>query len=196
MAHLLIADDNKVMRKSLKSAFENIGHKVKTCKNGLEAIQAIKNDNYDCVITDYRMPEADGMAVLLSAKESSPLTPVIIITAFGDIEKAVEAMRCGAKDYITKPFAQNEIFYRLAKVLEETKQQIEITERDKFLSVDDFIGECPEIKRIKQIIDSVKDVDSSVLITGETGTGKNLIARIIHDSGPRARVIKSLPKEG
>jgi len=184
MAHLLIAEDNKVMRKSLKSTFEVLGHSVEVCTNGKEAIEAIKKNKYDCIITDYKMPEADGMEVLLCIRESSPQIPVIIITAFGDVEKAVEAMKCGAKDYITKPFTQNEIVYRVNKILEEISS-VSIPLRKQYLTVDDYLGESPEIKRVKALIESIKDVDSPVLITGETGTGKNLLARIIHDNSKR-----------
>ena len=181
MMRLLIAEDNKVMRKSLKATFESLGHSVNICTNGLEAIESIRKNKYDCIITDYKMPEADGMEVLLFVRETSPKTPVILITAFGDVEKAVEAMKCGAKDYITKPFAQNEIVFRVNKVLEEIQTEI-ISLPSKYLTISDFIGESPEIKRVKALVESIKDIDSPILITGETGTGKNLLARIIHDN--------------
>jgi two-component system NtrC family response regulator len=174
------------MRQFLESAFRDRGFTVTTATNGDRAIQSIEEQPYDVIITDLKMPERDGLAVLRAARATSYDSPVIIVTAYGTIETAVEAMRLGARDFIAKPFKLAEIELKVDKVIRETgppkpaNGKPAPAPRDK-----PMVGYSKETKTLLRMIEKIAPSRSSVLITGPSGTGKELVARAIHDASPR-----------
>lgn len=180
--NILIVDDEPNLRKVLATLLANEG-KVFLASNGKEAIKFLEENNIDLVITDQKMPEIDGIQLLRFVVEKYPYIPVIIITAFGSVDRAVEAIKMGAYDYITKPFDQHE----LKTVVKKALQSREWNSFDAFADESNtvIIGKSHSIKQIYNIIDRIADTPSSVLVTGESGTGKGLIARSLHEKSSR-----------
>ena len=184
MSRILVVDDEKSMRDFLAILLKKEGYQVTTASGGRQAVEAIHREIYDLVITDIRMSDLDGMGVLKAVKEHTPQTAVMMITAYGSTESAVEAMRLGACDYITKPFQVNDIQVRVRKALAERRLQEENAllrrELESRVGFRGFIGQCPAMQKVFALIRKVADTRSTVLITGESGTGKELVARAIH----------------
>jgi DNA-binding NtrC family response regulator len=187
---ILIAEDEDRLRRLLSILLNDKGYRLSLAANGAEALQMFRAAPYDLVITDIRMPEMDGIALLTEIKKASPDTPVIVITAFGSIESAVEAMRAGAIDYITKPFEEEKIHLaidralKIREILDENRilrQEI----REKY-NLEQMIAESQQMADVLQISRQVATSNSTVLIMGESGTGKELITRAIHEFSPRA----------
>jgi len=189
MNKILIVDDEQSMRELLSILLRKEGYDVVTAENGSNALKAVQREIFDLVITDLKMPQFDGMALLKSIKEVSPDTIVIIITAFGTSEGAERARNLGAYDYIGKPFNNDEIKLVIHNALEKRhlrKENIllkrEIESRSGF---EYFVGKSPSMERIFSLIRQVADTKSTVLITGESGTGKELVARALHTHSTR-----------
>lgn len=184
--HILIVDDRENMRNLLSQAFQEMGYKVSMASTGEEAIDRITKQMHHIVITDLNMPGKSGMDVLRYAKSVSPETEVIILTAYGTIEIAVEAMRLGAHDFITKPFQLAVLQNKILKLVKQI--QIKNTNRAQTWihpSVQHLIGESAQTRQLRQIIARVAPTKSSVLITGPSGVGKELVARALHEASPR-----------
>ena len=182
--HLLVVDDDPVTLNLLKEVLTKEGYKVDTALGGEEAISQGMDHFFDIIITDVRMGDKDGMEVLRSFKKISPETTVIMITAFGSIETAIEAIRKGAFDYISKPFKLEEIKITIRRALEQRKllQENKFC-RQELLSKYQFknvIGRTPQMLQVYKTIAKVADTKSTVLLCGERGTGKELVARSIH----------------
>ena len=186
---VLVADDERSMRELLAIMLRQAGHGVGLAEGGAQAIEALKREAFDLVITDLRMREVDGLAVLRAAKEHSPETVVLVITAFASTETAVEAMKLGAYDYITKPFKMDEIKLTIANALERKRLQDENQALKRQLRQErvfqNFIGKSRQMLEIFETIRKTADSLSTVLVTGESGTGKELVARAIHEESPR-----------
>lgn len=189
MENILIVDDEQSMRDFLSIMLKKEGYEVHVACNGADAVKSIQSEIFDLVITDAKMPQIDGMGVLRSVKELSPDTVVIMITAYATTETAVEAMKLGAYDYITKPFKVDEIKLVIQKALEKhslRKENVllrrEIASRAAF---ENFIGKSAPMQRVFTTIQQVADTKSTILITGESGTGKELVARALHFSSSR-----------
>jgi len=183
---MLVVDDKESMRSMLSSAFAQRGFTVDEASNGIDAIDAIKQNPFEVVITDLSMPGENGIAVLRAAREASPDTVVIMITAFGTIEVAVEAMRLGAADFITKPFKLSEIERKVDHYLESRQEESKRPARTwMHPSVQHMVGTSTHTKQLFKMIQRIGPSRSAVLIVGPTGTGKELVARAIHDSSPR-----------
>jgi two-component system response regulator PilR (NtrC family) len=189
MSKILVVDDEQSMRDFLAILLTKEGHEVVTAKNGADAIRSVQAEIFDLVITDVKMPGADGMEVLKSVKEISPETVVIMITAFATTETAVEAMKIGAYDYIIKPFKVDELKLIINNSLEKRdlrKENIllkrEIESKAGFAN---FIGKSEPMQKVFSLIRQVADTTSTVLITGESGTGKELVAKAVHFNSPR-----------
>jgi len=182
--HLLVVDDDPVTLNLLKEVLTKEGYKVDTALGGEEAISQGMDHFFDIIITDVRMGDKDGMEVLRSFKKISPETTVIMITAFGSIETAIEAIRKGAFDYISKPFKLEEIKITIRRALEQRKLlQENKFYRQELLSKYQFknvIGRTPQMLQVYKTIAKVADTKSTVLLCGERGTGKELVARSIH----------------
>jgi two-component system response regulator HydG len=173
-----------------------MGHKVFTAGNGPEGLQILEMNAIDVVLTDLRMEGMDGIAVLEEVKERRPETVVMIITAYGAIDTAVEAMRKGAFDFITKPFSQDELRFRVEKALERQqlgREKTRLENENAYLreaekgeaNPDDMIGESAAMQKIRETIRKIAAGDSTVFIHGESGSGKELIARAVHEASPR-----------
>jgi two-component system response regulator AtoC len=189
-AHLLVVDDDPITINLLKEVLSKEGHDVETALSGEEAIARGENHLFDIVITDVRMGDKDGMEVLRSFKRIAPETTVIMITAFGSIETAIEAIRQGAFDYISKPFKLDEIKFTIRRALEQRRlikenrlYRQELLDKYQFKNV---IGRTAQMFEIYKTIAKVADTKSTVLLYGERGTGKELIARSIHYNSLRS----------
>jgi two-component system response regulator PilR (NtrC family) len=189
MSRILVVDDEQSMRDFLSIMLKKEGYDVVAAENGSGALKAIQAEIFDLVITDVKMSGVDGIEVLRTIKEVSPETVVIMITAFATAETAVEAMKLGAYDYITKPFKVDEIKLVIWKAIEKRhlrKENIllrrEIESRVGFAN---FIGTSAPMQSVFSLIRQVADTKSTVLITGDSGTGKELVAKAIHFNSSR-----------
>lgn len=189
MRKILIIDDDTSLRRVLEYNLQEAGYMALTAADGETGLTLFDEQQPDLVITDLKMPGMSGFQVLAAVKERAPLTPVIVITAFGAVATAVEAMKLGAYDYITKPFNRDELRLVLKKALEmrglsEENRRLkeELTERVDFRNI---IGISREMEQVFHIVRKVADTEATVLITGESGTGKELVARAIHSLSSR-----------
>ncbi|MCZ6689390.1 MAG: sigma-54 dependent transcriptional regulator [Planctomycetota bacterium] len=182
MANLLVVDDEKSMRDMLRIVFRDEGHEVVEAADGKEGLEAFRENEIDLVVQDLRMPRMDGLQLLQALKDSNADVPVIVITAFGDWQSAVEAMRLGAFDYIKKPFDTDLIRSIIARALEQTaiRKMASKGPIDRVLPPMEFIGNTPSMRDIFRLIGTVAQTNTTVLIRGESGTGKELVARSIH----------------
>ncbi len=183
---ILVVDDKANMRQMLESAFTDLGYVVDTAANGQEAIALISTHRFSVVISDMNMPESSGLEVLRAAKSVSDETAVIIVTAFGTIDTAVEAMRLGAYDFVTKPFRLEDMERKVARFL-RTRQGNNLPAAQTWIhpSVQHMVGASAQIRRLMKLIVKVAPTNSSVLITGPSGVGKELVARAIHEASAR-----------
>jgi len=186
MNKILIVDDELNMRLVLKTLLSKEGYDVATASDGLEAMQVLKSGDVNVVVTDLKMPKFDGMGLLDRVIREYPSTPVIIITAPGTVATAVDALKKGAFDYITKPFEQDE----LKNVIHKAVKTRQLNEDELAFSPDEIdrqgiVGSSEAMQRIYDTIKKVAPAVTGVLITGETGTGKELIANAIHRNSPR-----------
>ncbi len=190
MSNLLIVDDEQSYRQLLTLVFETEGYKVRTAKNGREAVEMLQVEPADLVISDVRMPDMDGIELLSAAREFLPDLGVVLMTAFASVETARDAFKLGADDFIQKPFDVEELKLIARKTLEKQALVVENrafkrAQRERG-SLKNIIGRSPKMQAVFQMIETVAEVQSTILITGESGTGKELVARAIHDLSPRA----------
>ena len=188
---ILIAEDNEQFRRLLVFQLKHLGYKAILAADGVEALEKVESESPDLVITDLRMPRMDGTELLHQLKEKWPDIPVIVITAYGSIESAVEAMKAGAVDYIQKPFEQERIRLTIHKALELRQILSEnVNLRREVRRLYDFgsiIAHSQGIKQAIHLAEQVAPSNTTVLILGESGTGKELLARAIHLNSPRSR---------
>ena len=182
---ILVVDDEHSIRKVLQALLMREGHAVDLATNGAEAISRLGEESYELVITDLRMPGVDGMELLGFCAQQLPGLPVIVITAHGTVDTAVEALKLGAYDYITKPFEQDELRMVIDKALRREEASRGVLHEDaagRFA----IIGRTPSMKQVYSLIEKVADSPTTVLIGGESGTGKELVARALHDHSSRS----------
>ena len=189
---ILVVEDNDTLRGGLALALRETWSDVEEAASGEEALERIHDSGrepFDVVLTDVRLPGADGLAVLRAARERDPRTSVLLMTAYGSIETAVEAMRFGAFDFVQKPIDLEQIELRVARALEHRRLLAEVSElREEQAArraVDEIVGDSPALRAAVDLALRVAPTRSTVLVTGETGTGKELIASLIHRSSPR-----------
>lgn len=186
---ILIVDDEEGMRRLLVRVLAREGYETVAVASGPEALQQVGGESFDLVITDIKMPGMGGLDLLQELKSFDPGLPIVVITAYGTVESAVQALRSGAYDYITKPFETDEIKLTVAKALERERLLAENRylhqELEGRYSFSGIVGGSPAMRRVFDIAGSVAASNAGVLITGESGTGKELIARSIHFSSPR-----------
>ncbi len=186
---IFVVDDDPEMCRLLSEVLSGEGFSVLTVGESLEASKILKKEEFDVILTDLKMKGLRGLDLLEEANKVAPLTPVIIITAFGTIQSAIQAMKMGAYDYITKPFQNDEIVLTVKKALEHRLLKREVARLKKEVEsryhFHQLIGKSPLMQRVYELIERVSDNPSNVLITGESGTGKELVARAIHYSGAR-----------
>jgi len=186
---ILIAEDEEIALKHLKLSLEEEGWIVIGVNNGLEAWNRFEKEGYDLLIADIKMPGLDGLELLSRVKEEYPYIDVLIITGFASIESAVDAMKKGATDYITKPFNLDELRLKIQKIQDKSRLEKENTALKVSLGINknqSFIARSKMMERVINIISGLKESDCNVLLTGESGVGKGLVARLIHDTGHRA----------
>lgn len=192
-AKILILEDDNRMRRLLELILREPGYKVRTAVDGITGVALWKNWLPDLVLSDMKMPHMDGLEVLRFRNNHFPDTPFILLTAFGTVETAVAAMKDGAFDYLTKPVDNNQMLKLVAKGLDETKKYVPADSR--------MIGSSPALQKVRQSIAMLAETESSVMITGESGTGKDLVARAIHlaYSGPKSPYVQvncpAIPKD-
>lgn len=186
---ILIAEDEQITLKHLIYALEKEGYTVSGVADGAAAMERLKEEHFDVVITDIKMPGMDGITLLERIKNEWPETEVIIITGFGSIDSAVEAMKRGAFDYITKPFNLDELILKIRKIFEKKSLENQNIALRTSLGIDrdlpTFIARSKKMLQIVDIIKSISQSDCNVIITGESGTGKGLVAKLIHYTGMR-----------
>lgn len=186
---VMVVDDEAVIREGLRRTLEGEGFAVETSASGQLAMERLLEEDFDLVITDLKMPGMSGMEVLSTLRSLRPDIPVIMITGYAMVETAVEAMKHGAADYISKPFKPQEIIAKANSALETSKASLDESYLTKELKdlhgFGLFVGESKEMQKIYRRIMQVAPTDSTVLVTGESGTGKELVAKAIHANSPR-----------
>lgn len=184
MADVLLVDDEKSVRSTLSICLKREGYQVEEAASGEEAVEKLKTQFFDLVVTDLKMRPMDGLMVLREAKRINSLTEVVVMTAYGTVESGVEAMKLGAYDYIQKPFEKDEFLIFVDKALERKKlvtevEQLQSELREKY-RFENIVGNSSEMMEVFSMVSKVAPTDSTILISGESGTGKELIAKAIH----------------
>ncbi|MBP9549662.1 MAG: sigma-54-dependent Fis family transcriptional regulator, partial [Chitinophagales bacterium] len=187
MANILLVDDEKSIRKTLKEILEYEGYAVDEAQDGAEGLRMIQDGDYDVVLMDIKMPKMDGMEVLEKMQNTNADVPVIMISGHGTLETAVDAVKKGAFDYVAKPPDLNRLLITIRNALDKSNllTETKVLKR-KVSKTREIIGDSPAIKKIKDTIDRVAPTDARVLITGDNGTGKELVARWIHERSNRS----------
>jgi len=187
MADILIIDDEKAIRKTLSEILSFEGYKIDEASDGEEGLKKFRERNYDVVLCDIKMPKIDGIEFLQKAGESNPDVPVIMISGHGNIETAVEAVKTGAYDYISKPPDLNRLLITIRNAMDKSNLVSEAKVLKKKVNrVQEMIGHSAPIMKIRETIDKVAPTEARVMITGENGVGKELVARWIHEKSNRA----------
>lgn len=187
MARILIVDDETSIRETLREILEYEDYEIEEAEDGEKALALIKKFNYDVVLADIKMPKLDGMELLEKSKEIAPELPFIMISGHGTMETAVEATKKGAFDFINKPPDLNKLLITVRNAVDKNNLVIETKVlKRQITKTREIIGDSPSIKKIKQTIEKVAPTDARVLVTGENGTGKELVARWIHEKSNRA----------
>jgi DNA-binding NtrC family response regulator len=188
--NILVVDDEKDICMALRILLTKEGYNVKEAYNGEQALERIRQENFDIVMTDIKMEKMDGFEVLKESQKISPETSVIMMTAFASVGSAVEAMRAGATDYITKPFINDEIRLTIKRILQSRELQMEnqilrqeLSQRPAAFT--NIIGSSEPMQKVFGVMEKVIPSKSNILITGESGTGKGLVAQAIHEAGTR-----------
>jgi DNA-binding NtrC family response regulator len=188
-ARILIADDERNIRESVSLVLSEEGYETSLASTGKEAMELLNEEDFDILITDLKMPEMDGMELVKNCLNICPQTSVIIITAHASVESAIEALRMGAFDYILKPFDFDDLLLKVQRLLNHKELALEnqalrqeVEEKYNFSNI---IGQSPEMQDVFHLIKKVSSTKGNVLITGKSGTGKELVARAIHFNSPR-----------
>lgn len=187
MSKILVIDDEKAIRNTLKEILEFENHTVDIAEDGLVGVEMFANGGYDIVLCDIKMPQMDGIEVLDKLQEQSNDTPVIMISGHGNIDTAVEAIKKGAYDFIEKPLDLNRLLITIRNATDKTTliQETKVLKR-RVNKAFDIVGESPAITKVKDMIERVAPTEARVLITGPNGTGKELVSRWLHEKSSRA----------
>lgn len=187
MSNILIIDDEKAIRKTLTEILSYEGYKIEEASDGEEGLKKFRERAFDVVLCDIKMPKLDGIEFLEKARETNPDVPVIMISGHGTIETAVEAVKKGAYDYIAKPPDLNRLLITIRNAMDKTNlvAEAKVLKR-KVGKVEEMIGDSGPITRIKETIDKVAPTEARILVTGENGVGKELVARWVHEKSSRA----------
>src|ERR1700710_2122064 len=187
---ILVIDDEIDIRESLETLLEMEGYEIDLAQNGMEGERRLEQRAYDLVLLDLMMPEKSGMEVLRDVRERDRHTPIFMITAFGTVEAAVQAVKLGANDYLAKPWDNDKLLIEIERVIagqrlidENTQLKIALKQRYSFPNI---VGKSDRMLRVLDLVSQVAPSRATILITGETGTGKELIAKAIHANSPRA----------
>ncbi len=187
MSKILVIDDQRSIRNTLKEILEYEKNQVVTAQTGMEGLELLEKEKFDIVLCDIKMPEMDGIEVLQKVMDKSPEMPVIMISGHGNIDTAVDAIKKGAYDFIEKPLDLNRLLITIRNAVERKDLVVETTVlRRKVSKTYEMIGESEPIRAVKEMIEKVAPTDARVLITGSNGTGKELVARWLHEKSNRA----------
>ena len=190
MNHILVVDDEPSMRTTLKILLENEGYETDEASSIAEATELLNGNIYDLIITDLRLDDGDGTQVLEYVKSNSMKSAVIVLTAFGSIKSAVEAMKLGAYEYVTKPIDSEHLLMAVSKAIEHNKLvgQIKVFRKEfrKQYNFQNILGKSNGIRKILDVVQRIAETDVTVLIQGKSGTGKELIAKAIHSNSLRS----------
>lgn len=188
MSNILIIDDEKAIRKTLGEILSYEGYKIDEASDGEEGLKRFREKNYDVVLCDIKMPKTDGIEFLERSREINPDVPIIMISGHGTIETAVEAVKKGAYDYVSKPPDLNRLLITIRNAMDKTDLVTETKVlRRKVIKVEEMIGNSAPILKIKETIDKVAPTDARILVMGENGVGKELVARWIHEKSNRCK---------
>ena len=192
MERILVVEDNRDMRFLLSAILNEAGYKTAFAGDGNMALKELARFSPDLVLLDIKLPNMDGMQVLEEARRRNERAPIIMLTAYGDVKGAVQAIKMGAYDYITKPFDNEELLITIGRALEAGRLSREVTtlrkklgEKDAEAIIDTLVGASPKVKQVLEQVGVVADTNVTVVLQGESGTGKELIARLIHQRSPR-----------
>lgn len=188
-AKILVVDDKEQMREVLRKFLAAENYQIETAENAVEALKKFDETPFDVVLSDIKMPGMDGTELLAEILKKDARTIVILMTAFGSIEAAVAAIKLGAADYVSKPFQMDDVLFRISRVLKERNLERRVADLEneiqKQTAMQKIVGKSPAIRRLKQIIERLAPTADTILITGETGTGKELVARALHETSQR-----------
>ena len=186
---ILIVDDDTAHLAMLQTVLKSLGHSIDTALDGKDAITGVEETPYDLVLMDVRMANIGGMEALEKIRKLNPAIPVIIMTAYSSVDKAVEAMKLGAYDYLTKPLNFDDLKITIERAMSHLHLTRENADLKKRISADAgfsrIIGTSPAMKAVMETVRIAAPTDATILITGDSGTGKELFARAIHDQSPR-----------
>jgi two-component system, NtrC family, nitrogen regulation response regulator NtrX len=186
MAKILVIDDEKTIRDALRDILEYEGYEIDEAKDGEEGLEMVRNNIYDVALCDIKMPKMDGLDVLLKAKEDGVVTQFVMVSAFGNIENAVEATKRGAYDFITKPPDLNRLLVTVKNAIEKSNDvEVIKTLKKRVYKLNEIVGESPLINKVKETIDRVGPTEARILITGPNGSGKEMVAKQIHEKSNR-----------
>ncbi|MBR1631834.1 MAG: sigma-54-dependent Fis family transcriptional regulator [Paludibacteraceae bacterium] len=189
MSKILVIDDERSIRNTLKDILEFEHYNVELAENGRQGLEKALTGNYDLILSDIKMPEVDGMELLQKLAESSVETPIVMISGHGNIETAVESIKLGAFDFIEKPVDLNRLLITTKNALEKKHITAENkTLRKKIQTKRQMVGESPAIRHVRSMIERIAPTDARVLITGSNGTGKEIVAQLIHEQSRRANM--------
>jgi len=177
---VLIADDEKNIRDSISAYLKAEGIENAVAADGAEARALLEEEAFECLILDLRMPKMDGLSLLAWLQEAGPRVPVIVISAYGDVRDAVQAMKLGARDYLVKPFDPEELTMRLRRVLSEKALAGQAEAGRRALAETGWVGIDEKMRAVRSLVEKVAPTPSTVLITGESGTGKEVVAKLLH----------------
>ena len=181
---ILVADDEELARRSLSELLQEEGYQVHEAADGTTALQLLDGIDFDLILSDITMPGADGIAVLKKVRETHPQTMVMLMTAYASVDTVVEALRLGAQDYLLKPLLLEDVLNKVRRLLEYKQQAWEIQllrrEVNRHLDFDSLVGRSPVMKELFELIKKVAPTNATVLITGESGVGKEVVARLLH----------------
>ncbi len=188
MAKILVIDDEKTIREALRDILEYEGYEVDEAKDGQQGLEMVTSNNYDLALCDIKMPKIDGLDVLLKAKEEGVITQFVMVSAFGNVENAVEATKRGAFDFITKPPDLNRLLVTVRNAIEKSND-VEVIKnlKKRVYKLNEIVGETPLIMKVKDTIEKVAPTEARILITGPNGSGKEMVAKQIHERSNRLK---------
>jgi DNA-binding NtrC family response regulator len=181
---ILVADDEALARQSLVALLQEEGYQVYPAADGTAALQLLDEVDVDVVLTDLRMPGADGLAILRKVRDVCPQTLVMVMTAYASVETVVAALRLGAQDYLLKPILLDDVLHKVRRLLEHKQQAWELQllrrELTRHLDFASLVGRSPAMKDLCELIKKVAPTNATILMTGESGVGKEVVARLLH----------------
>lgn len=186
MAKILVIDDEKTIRDAIRDILEYEGYEIDEAKDGQQGLEMVTSGKYDIALCDIKMPKLDGLELLQKAREEGVTTQFVMVSAFGNVENAVEATKRGAFDFITKPPDLNRLLVTVRNAIEKSNDtEVIKTLKKRVYKINEIVGESPLIEKVKDTIDKVAPTDARILITGPNGSGKEMVAKQIHEKSNR-----------